>query len=160
QVARRHEAGDVREVLEQHALAIGQALEPRAVVLAEAAPQGEVGGAVHHVHGVDLHAAGTRGELGQRALGHAPAARAVQPLPLEEQRRDRAARDGRAAGAPRASAHDVRPGAGYASPRSSTKWTNRGSSARARAPRLMCSRQPGFEATTTSGDTLATAASL
>ncbi len=95
-----HQARGVRPVLEQHALAVGEALELRAVEDVEAAPEREQVRALEHVDGVELDASRVLGEALEGRGPEYPAARPVEVLALEEQRRDRMQGDGPRAHAP------------------------------------------------------------
>jgi len=146
----RNQARRVRPVLEQDAFPVEQPVERRAVVDAEPVPQRQVVRALEHVDRVELDAAGVRREALEAPGGQAPAARAIEVLALDEERGDGAWGDDRR----RHAGRDVAPEAGYARPSTSTRCTMRAVMPRARAPRSMWSRQPGFEATTSSGATL------
>src|SRR4026208_1714520 len=86
----RHEARGVSPVLEQETAAIHQAVEPRPVVRAEAAPYREGVGAREHADRRHLDTAHVLGEAGEPRRGEPVRARAGQMLAVEEERGHRA----------------------------------------------------------------------
>jgi hypothetical protein len=79
----------VRPVLEQQALVVDEPVEVPAVVRAEAAPQGEVVGAVEDVDGVELEPADVLDEAGQAPGRERRPPRLPEMLAFEEERGDR-----------------------------------------------------------------------
>ena len=92
----RDEAGGVGPVLEEEAAPIDDPVEPRAIVGAEAAPHGEVVGALEHVDRVELETAHVLDEAGEPVCGEGQRARPREVLTLEKERGHRAQRNGRA----------------------------------------------------------------
>ena len=72
---------------------IDQSIQRIAPIGTEAVPQRQVVGAIDHVDGVELEAAGILDETREVGGGETPAARAIEVLALQEQPGDGAARD-------------------------------------------------------------------
>src|SRR5437867_10105413 len=84
----------MRPVLEQEPAPVGESVEPRAVVRAEAAPHREVVRSLEDVDGVQLKPAHVFDEAAEAPGGERGRAGAGEVLPLEEERGDGAQRDG------------------------------------------------------------------